>query len=282
MLDNILKKVTYHAAYDDSLADALGYAAENGFAGVQVALEAPQFFFEKYSPQQLAEIISVRNRYKSLVSLHAPDQMCSLYEGNLYLGQGIFNYFRALCTFAHKIGACTIVIHLGNTGGFRSDDLPSLQMPRNMLTFYRTTLRENFQRLVDMVAGRFTICVELFDLNLTAMDILQPFLDAGKVFLCWDIARMYDHKMICNRQLEEYFWANLSKVRQVHLHDIRDGHHYCVIGSGGIDFGKYMPRLAEAGILEYCIQVHPREKAQKSFDNLKNIIYNLQHAGKAD
>ncbi|MBI5725547.1 MAG: sugar phosphate isomerase/epimerase [Planctomycetes bacterium] len=282
MLENILKKVTYHAAYDDSLADALSFAAESGFAGVQVALEAPQFFFEKYAPQQLAEIVGVRNRHKSLVSLHGPSQMCSLYEGNLYLGQGIFNYFRAMCTFAHKIGAGTLVLHLGSTTAFRSDDAPSLQMPRNMLAFYRTTLRENFQRLVDLVAGRFTVCVELFDLNLTAMDILQPFLDAGKVFLCWDIARMYNQKMMCNQQLEEYFWSNLPKVRQVHLHDVRDGNHYCVVGSGEIDFSRYLPRLAEADVLEYCIEVHPREKAQKSLDNLKSIIYGLQHSGKAD
>jgi hypothetical protein len=37
----ILNKVSYHAVYDESIVDPLAFAAGNGFAGIQWAVEAP-------------------------------------------------------------------------------------------------------------------------------------------------------------------------------------------------------------------------------------------------
>ena len=61
-------------------------------------------------------------------------------------------------------------------------------------------------------------------------------------------------------------------VHDAYLHDIRDGLSHRVVGSGGLDFMHFLPRLAEADVAEYCIEVRPREKADESLVNLRKLI----------
>jgi sugar phosphate isomerase/epimerase len=66
-------------------------------------------------------------------------------------------------------------------------------------------------------------------------------------------------------------------VKQVHLHDIRRDdsgteRSHRVIGSGEIDFNYYLGRLSEADVMDYCIEVRPREKAKESLAALKTIL----------
>jgi sugar phosphate isomerase/epimerase len=77
--------------------------------------------------------------------------------------------------------------------------------------------------------------------------------------------------------LERFFFSSIDRVKQVHLHDIRrdergNERSHRVIGSGEIDFAYYLNRLAEADVLDYCIEVRPREKAKESLEALKNIL----------
>jgi len=60
------------------------------------------------------------------------------------------------------------------------------------------------------------------------------------------------------------------------LHDRREangvllGHR--VIGSGIIDFRKYFGILQGAKVLDYCIEVRPKEKALESLIELQRLL----------
>ena len=49
MWNEISKKISYHAVYDHSILEALYYAKENGFTGIQIAVETPHLSFENLS-----------------------------------------------------------------------------------------------------------------------------------------------------------------------------------------------------------------------------------------
>jgi sugar phosphate isomerase/epimerase len=137
---------------------------------------------------------------------------------------------------------------------------------------YRDALTENLRRLINLCAGRVIICIENSDLTPLARNSLQPHLDAKELALCWDVAKTYDRQHQLDKDMEHYFWSNVSHVRQVHLHDRRDGLSHRVIGTGYVDFLHFLPRLAGADVREYCIEVRPRDKALESLAYLRKAI----------
>jgi sugar phosphate isomerase/epimerase len=157
---------------------------------------------------------------------------------------------------------------------FGTDTEPRRMLPEEDASRYQSSLAANLQRLIDLAADRFVLCVENYKLDPLIFDVLQPHLTSGGLFLCWDIAKTYLGRSEPDRTLEEFFWRNLAHVRQVHLHDLRDGVSHRVIGTGHVDFMRFLPRLADANVLEYCIEVRPREKATESLTNLRRMIGN--------
>ena len=147
-------------------------------------------------------------------------------------------------------------------------------LPRAALTSYLETLTQNIEEVVHLAGERFILVCENYKLDEMFLDTLQPFLNSGELFLCWDLAKTFDRDGVRNKMLQEYFWENLDVVKQVHLHDFRSNppRQHRVIGTGFIDFMEFLPRLSKADIINYCIEVRPREKALESLNALTGLI----------
>ena len=273
---SILDKLSYHAVYDASIPDALRFASEHGFSGVQVAVESPHLSFENMTDDDCCEIAGLRHKKGLSVSLHCPDHVTSLFAFSPQLVEGIFGYYEALFTFAENIGARLITVHLGEASSFGTDTHPRVRTPGQDVPVYLRTLEVNLRRLVDLSAGRFVLCVENYQMEPMLFDILQPYLERGELALCWDVAKTYDGQLNINELIDDYFRRNIGFVRQVHLHDLRDGQSHMVIGSGSLDFGRFLPDLAKADVMDFCIEVRPREKALESVVALRSIVERME------
>ena len=271
-MKEILSKVSYHAVYDESIIDALAFAGSHGFAGIQWAVEAPHLAFESLPAEEIDRIAACRAEAGLDISLHAPDDACSLFSASRHLAEGIFRYFDAMMSLAGRIGAELITIHLGAPVTFGTDTDPPESIPNPDRALYRQVLARNLQRLIDLSAGRFVLCVENFRLEAMTQEVLQGFLDEGRLFLCWDLAKTFDAAGGPVERIESFYRRNIARVRQVHLHDIRDGRSHCVVGTGCIDFLHFLPSLAAADVMDYCIEVRPREQAVESLANLRRVL----------
>jgi sugar phosphate isomerase/epimerase len=276
MLSNILDRVSYHAVYDETILSALEYAGKNGFTGVQVAVEAPHLSFESLSNDQCAEIKEFLSANNLRLVLHAPDDSVSLFQASRHLLDGIFAYYGALFSFAEAAGAMMVTFHLGSAPSFITDDATSHVLPKADCKTLERAVNENLSRLIDLAAGRFVLSAENYRLEGIGRDALAPHLENGSLALCWDIAKTFNRNGELNRDLEAYFLKNLQSVRQVHLHDlIPNSRSHRVIGSGVIDFQRFLCPLSSAGVLDYCIEVRPREKAEESLKSLRVIVNRL-------
>lgn len=264
----ILERISYHAVYDDSILDALAFAKSHGFAGVQVAVEAPHLSFESLPDAECEKIASFRAEHRLSVCLHAPDDATSLFTFSRYLREGVFDYFEALLAFAEKIRAKLVTVHPGSMVGFGTHTEPAERIPRSDRSLYRRVFAENLARLVDLARDRTILCAEYWQADPIITESLQPHLEAGDLALCWDLAKTFTRGV----EFERYFRDHLDYVRQVHLHDVSAGLSHRVIGSGEIDFMSYLPRLADADVLDYVIEVRPREKAEESLASLRGLI----------
>jgi sugar phosphate isomerase/epimerase len=270
---HILDRVSYHAVYDESILDALRYAKGNGFAGVQVAVETPHLSFESLTDAQCAEIASFCHGEGVGMSLHAPDDVASLFATSGALREGIFTYFERLLEFAARVSARLVTVHPGAMVRFRTDTRPPEVAPQSDRPAYAQALWENLERLAELSRGySVPVCVEYWKTEPMLESALGPHLEAGSLALCWDVAKTFGANLVRNSLLEKYFRRNLSCVRQVHLHDIADGMQHVVLGRGCIDFMEFLPSLAEADVWDYCIEVRPREKALESLAHLTRIV----------
>ena len=272
MTHPILDRISYHAVYDASIPDALEYAHENGFAGIQVAVESPHMSFESLSDETIGQIAAYAESNNLYITLHAPDETASLFQPSKFLREGILNYYRALFDFAARIKARLVTIHIGQITAFPTDTSRELSVPEEDQAICREIATQNLDKLLEFAAGRFIICVENYALDQFSLFLLKTYLDNNRIALCWDIAKSWN-----NQILERFFLSSIDRVKQVHLHDIRQDEKgnkrsHRVIGSGDIDFTYYLDRLAEADVFDYCIEVRPREKARESLQALKKLL----------
>jgi sugar phosphate isomerase/epimerase len=273
MRSYILAKISYHAVYDESIIEALRFALDTGFTGVQAAIETPHLSFVRLRDQEIDEVRSFRGQHGLRLILHAHDETASLWESNRHLREGIRTYYRALIEFARRVGAQMVTIHLGSPALYGTDTEPRRMLPDIDQRLYREALVENLDFLAEASSGGPLVCIENERLNPIARGVLQGYLERGAFGLCWDLAKMYNRDMEIDSALERYFWDNARYVRQVHLHDrIPDGSSHRVIGTGMIDFRGYLERLSGYDIVDYCIEVRPRDKAKESLERLKRLV----------
>ena len=273
MRKSLKSKISYHAVYEDSLIDAIRFARENGFTGVQIPVELPYMSFENFSETDIEEIRMLKHELGIRINLHAHDETASLWEANRYLREGIYKYFRALLDFAKKVDAQLITIHVGSRPRYGTDTTPQRLLPARAEKHYIESLRQNLDFLISENNRPTTICVENYGFDTSVAEILEPFLQNGDIFLCWDIAKSFDNELKINHEMENYFRRNAKFIKQVHIHDkADDGCSHLVIGNGGIDFEDYLKFLQNYDILDYCIEVRPSSQAKKSLERLLTLF----------
>lgn len=273
IFNEISKKISFHAVYDNSILEALKYAQKNGFSGIQIAVETPHLSFERQSDSLCSEIKRVCKKHKLYISLHGPDAITSLFSINEHIKKGIFAYYRDLFRFAEKIGSKLITIHLGNITKFPTDNDPLSVIPDEDAIIYKKTLKNNLETLLKLANNKFVICIENYRLEPLVFEVLQPYLKQQKIWLCWDLAKTYKTSLQKDEKIESFFLKNVKSIKQVHLHDIDSfGKSHKVIGSGLIDFEYFLMKLKISEVMDFCVEVRPRDKAYDSLLNLKRLI----------
>lgn len=270
--DAIASRLTYHAVYEATIADALRAASEDGFAGVQIAVESPHLAPDRLDRPERERIDALRRELSLRISLHAPDEACSLLQTSRSLRAGAEAYLRELIEFAVDVGAGLIVVHPGRIAAYRTDEEPERTVPAEDVGLYRAALRENLARLADLAAGRVTVCVENHGWCDWIMDELDVALQNGRVSLCWDIAKAFDPAGRVCAEMDAFCRRHIDRVRQVHLHDIRQGLSHRVIGSGALPWERLLAPLVSSSVEEFCIEVRPRAAARASREALLGMI----------
>ncbi|MHA1672062.1 MAG: sugar phosphate isomerase/epimerase family protein [Promethearchaeota archaeon] len=269
--------VSFHAVYSSSIHEALLFAHQNGFAGIQLAIESPHFDFHtiSQSPTKMTKIRTYCQKNSLYVTLHAPDDVTSLFTIHPALKEGIFQYYKSLFDFAEAIGSPLVTIHLGQMTTFPTDSLPSekgtlRKYPPHDLPLYREALKDNLTHLVEMVQDRFTLCVENYYLNTEILSVLESFLRENKIGLCWDYPKTFSRSGEKNQELFSFFTSHLPQIKQVHLHDLStSGSGHRSIGSGILDLDPFFKLLKSIDVLDYCIEVRPEKQALASLQYLQ-------------
>lgn len=274
MQENFFSRISYHAVYENSILEALEFARVNSFTGIQIAVETPHLSFERLSGNAIEEVEEYAKVNDISISIHCPDESVSLFESSIYLREGMFKYFEALFGFAEHIGAKLITIHTGSMAAYPTDTIPAKIVPEIDYSLYEKAFKYNLDKILSLADDRFFICVENYKMESPILELLQLYLNSEQIYLCWDLAKTYTKTLEKIQSIEDYFIKNINRVRQVHLHDINTrGKSHRIIGTGIIDFKRYISLLDNVDVLDYCIEVRPAEAARASLNNLRRLYH---------
>jgi len=103
------------------------------------------------------------------------------------------------------------------------------------------------------------------------MEVLSEILNNQRIFLTWDLAKLYRGDGTVHRGIEDFFLKHLDRVKECHLHDRTREHSHEIIGEGVVDFRHYLELLSNYDV-EYTIEVRPIENALRSLKVLRRIV----------
>ena len=272
--DKVFGRMSYHVVYDDTIQDAMTFASKNGFSRITIAVGLPHLAVERMGKGELSQIKKQSERLGIRLNLHAPDDL-TLVHSQPSINDAIMSYYSNLIDIAHEIGAKIITVHPGTPASFPTDTESSERRPRKDTELYKEIFEGNLKKLAGMANGKTRICIENFGLEGSTIEVLDKCLKDTRLALCWDIPKMYNYKesISIKAETQRFLFRNLDRIRQVHLHSIAKGKSHMVIQDGIIIFKLYLGMLRDVDVLDYCIEVRPREKALESRENLKRMLY---------
>jgi sugar phosphate isomerase/epimerase len=271
--ENVFSHIGFHSVYEKNIREAVDLASQYGFSSVQIDTTMPQFFPEKYDSKNRRIVRQYAEEKGVGIKVHAPTEDFSLQTLHTGVQKAIISRFKEVIDFGCDLGAKIVTIHAGTVPVFTVPDRGHVPVDTVFPELYIKNLKTALNDLSNYVKGRIFLCIENSPFTNVVMQVLSGMLSDGKLFLAWDLAKMYRSDGTVISDVENFFINYVDKVRECHLHDRTVGHGHQIIGQGYVDFRHYLSLLSEYPI-EYTIEVRPIENAVKSFTALRKILSN--------
>lgn len=262
----------YHAVYDSTIASAIRWAKAAGFRGVQLAVEAPHLCVHTLAEDEPARLAALLRRDGMALSVHAHDRAVNLFETHPALVEGMHAYLESILAFCRATGARALTIHLQDPTDFPTEDR-SRRWPEIDTGLHRRALEENLGRLLEAAGTHVQVCLENTSNDAWARDLCQEYINQGRLRLCWDLAKTYRPDGRPREELAQWFLRNIHRIEQVHLHDLAEGKGHRAIGSGCVDFRRWLAPLVEADVRRFVVEVRPNAQAAESREALLAMFH---------
>ncbi|TFF91246.1 sugar phosphate isomerase/epimerase [Candidatus Thorarchaeota archaeon] len=262
----------YHVIYDESLLDALTYAAETNWNGIVPDIGVPAFSPERISSEE-RELLRDYSRSHSIEwGFHAPGDDVSLMTTYPPIRAGIIAYFKQVIDLAREIstGPTGVVVHAGTAPSFRTAaNHPCDGFSEKLREAYTQALRMNLSELLEYAQSYVRIAIENHGWNSSVREVIEHLIPQG-LRLCLDIPKLYGSGFKMNNADWSLFERYQSSIEVVHIHDVipQIGSHQ-VVGDGIVDFEPILRFLSRLDTKpQYVFEVRPREGAQRSLENM--------------
>ncbi|MCY6960194.1 sugar phosphate isomerase/epimerase family protein [Clostridium brassicae] len=264
-----MKYIGYAAsAGEKNIYDTIDYAKNNGFNAVEININMPIYFPEKFSKEERGIINSYRKDKDIELTLHAPEDI-SLLQLQKGIRDAAINRLKEVIDFGFHIGASRMTMHIGSAVCFTLTDRKTY-MDELFYDEYKDVLISTLKELIDYSKGKLKLCVENSGRfpKKVVQEVLEEMLEREEeLFLTWDIGHSYENKY----EEVEFFLKHLDRIRTCHIHDNNGISDHQVIGTGDVDFKWHFQKMGGRDIV-YIIEVRPREKAFESLKELKYLI----------
>lgn len=262
----ILDRLGYAATLgEENIFTVIDFAKGKGFSAIEINLNVPAFFPEKYNQQERQKIKKKIEEEGIILSFHAPEDI-PLYHLHPSVRKAGLERLKECIDFAKEIGGQKITFHPGESVCFTQTD-KKIYLLDVYSKYFAKILKESLIELRDYAMDEIKVCIEnVGNFNGLIKGVLQELLPAGGLYLTWDIGHSYG-----KQEDIDFFIKNLNYIRNCHIHDHNGRQDHQVIGEGKIDFIKYFQLLGDIDT-SFILEVRPVEKALLSREKLKELV----------
>lgn len=262
-------KIGYAAsAGEKDIFDTIDYAYENGLSAVELNVNMPIFFPEKFNEEERNKIKEYSKKKGVELTFHAPEDisLLQLHESVREAGMG---RLKEVIDFGYDIGASRLTMHVGPAVCFTLTDRKTY-MDELYYDEFKKILRDSLIELVNYSKGKLKLCVEnsgRFPVKLVQETLEELLSTEEDLFLTWDIGHSYENKY----NEVEFFLKHVDKIKTCHVHDNNGKSDHQIVGEGNIDFKWHFDKIPGEDII-YIVEVRPRDKAVESIKKLHKVL----------
>ncbi|MCL2495559.1 MAG: sugar phosphate isomerase/epimerase [Oscillospiraceae bacterium] len=246
-------KTGYHAVYAKDYFQGIADAKTHGFDFAQFELGVPEYYLDGFSSEKLKRIREYAEGNGVELTFHAPGDNVSLFADYPHVRKGNLEQFRRILEQANALNARHMTIHAGDTSAFKRSGGSGGDFLRAHGGYYEDVLYENLLEILSN-AGDVLICLENYHFNEIILRAAQRLIDEGRgLWLTLDVAKPYDY---------EFYRRNRHVIREMHIHDRNEHGSHQTVGTGIIDFTRFMEFYSQDVYLNF--EVRPVGEAAKS------------------
>jgi sugar phosphate isomerase/epimerase len=265
----------YHVIYDDSILDAVKYAAENNWTSIVPDIGVPAFSPDLIPSEERLQLRDLSRDLSIGWGFHAAGDNVSLFSTYPPIRAGIIQYFKQTINLAREIsiGPTNVVVHAGAPPKFRKARNQSGNFNEIHQEIYTQTFREILTELVTHASPHVKIAIENTGWSPLVRDVVKQLLPTG-LKLCLDIPKLYGSNFRIIEDDWKFIQEHKGFIDVVHIHDIHPtlGSHQ-VVGEGVVDFEKHLRFLVDLPTKpQYVFEVRPREAANESLENVAALM----------
>ena len=187
------------------------------------------------------------------------------------LRQAAKDYFKRIIRFSSTIGARCLTIHPGSVFGYHTADGTRLKSDDVYRKHYARLFDDSLKFIASTaVKERVLVCIENADnFNADYQKILEKYLKRGRVYLTWDIRKIFSLDGSFRAEQWHFMKKNLAYVNNMHVSGLQGGHG--AIGPHETRLSRFF-RLFPKQNIPLVIEILPLNAALASRRNLKKII----------
>jgi len=262
-------KIGYAAsAGEKDIFDTIDYAYENKLEAVELNINMPIFFPEKFGEEERKKIKEYSNERGVELTFHAPEDI-SLLQLQKNIREAGLSRLKEVMDFGHDIGATRLTMHVGPAVTFTLTDRKTY-LDELYYDEYKAVLRESLLELIHYSKGKIKLCVEnsgRFPKKLVQETLEELLVQEEELFLTWDIGHSYENKY----DEVKFFLKHVDRIRTCHVHDHNGKSDHQIIGEGNVDFKWHFDKMKGIEII-FIVEVRPRDKAIEAIEKLNEIL----------
>lgn len=262
----MINNIGYAAsAGETDIYDTINYANINGFNAVEININMPIYFPERFSKEERIKIREYSEKKGVKITLHAPEDI-SLLQLQKGIREAGISRLKEVIKFGAEIGASRMTMHIGSAVCFTLTDKKTY-MDELFYEEYKEVLEKSLLELIHYSRGKLKLCIENSGRfpKKVVQEVLDKIIDENEsLFLTWDIGHSYENKY----EEVEFFLKHLDRIKTCHVHDNNGFSDHQVLGCGNIDFKWHFEKMKDSDVI-YILEVRPREKAKESLEKLR-------------
>ena len=253
------------------------YSIEQNLNLVQVSLDNPRFFPEKFDSRQRETIKALYADHGVALCFHGPTDIPMMNRHEKIRLAGL-DRLGEMIQMAIDMGGEYFVFHPGRLAFYSMSKQQVFFMEQRYPERVTEIFADSIKRLLSCSGDKIKLCIEnTHSVSGAILKTVSRLASENGLSLVWDMGHTEQLDDARKRQLLTFFTENLKHVKLAHLHDVVGDADHKALGSGRLNVSSYLEIINTLGI-DVILEIFPEK------DLLKSLAYltELQVSGKVN